>query len=100
MTLDGPVSAEEAEFEDYANSGAFLPCQLLPPSFFMHRVNIDQPTVYIKDTYVAAEACANCPLREQCEKLGKDEPYGMWGGVSRTKSTGWRRCYEGDYPYE
>lgn len=90
----------ERDFEEYAKSGAFLPCQLLPPSYFMHWVNSQQPPMSVLDTYVAAEACAGCPLREQCEEIGKDEPYGMWGGVSRTKSTNWRRCYQGDYPYE
>lgn len=89
----------EEDFEAYADSGGFLPCQFIPPSFYMHRVNDDQPVVYVNDTYVAAEACSHCPLRRQCEELGKDESYGMWGGVARTKSQGWRRCYEGDFPY-
>jgi WhiB family redox-sensing transcriptional regulator len=31
--------------------------------------------------YAAAKAvCAECGVRDECGKVGRDEPYGCWGG--------------------
>lgn len=88
----------EADFKRVAQSGEFLACQFLPPSFFMHAVIPSEPEIYLNDTMVAATVCSLCPLRRQCEVLGKGEEYGMWGGVSRENGNNWRRCYKGDFP--
>lgn len=95
-------SREDAEkdFAEYAKSDQFLPCQLMPPSMFMHRVYLNMSPLEAYDSYAAAGACAVCPLREQCEVLGQDECIGMWGGVSRWFWSSRRRCYENDWPFD
>lgn len=36
---------------------------------------------------VRAEAvCATCPVTDDCLRAGINEPFGVWGGVFRTKS--------------
>lgn len=99
-----PVAHKEAEalkvFEDAREAGQLLPCQLLPPSYFMIPVKIWVPVSDVNSLYAVADACAACPLREQCEMLGQDEGYGIWGGVGRDKWVFRRRIYEGDWPYD
>jgi hypothetical protein len=63
-------------------------------------VKIWVPVSDVNSLYAVADACAACPLREQCEMLGQDEGYGIWGGVGRDKWAFRRRIYEGDWPYD
>ena len=95
------LSREEAEaaFLEYAKEKKFLACQFIPPSYFMHPCRILIPVSDVNDLYCVAAACKQCELREACEVLGQGEPYGVWGGVSRTKWSYNRRIYEGDWPY-
>ena len=99
-----PVAHKDPEavkaFRKAKESGQILPCQLLPPSYFMIPVKIWIPISDVNSLYAVADACASCPLREQCEKLGEDEPYGIWGGVSRVNWTFRRSIYKGDWPYD
>ena len=30
----------------------------------------------------AREACAECPVRAECEKAGESERFGTWGGIT------------------
>ena len=92
------AEAEEA-FEQHAKDKKWLACQFIPPSFFMHPCRILIPVSDVDDLYCVAETCRQCELRDACETLGQDEPYGVWGGVSRTKWSYNRRIYEGDWPY-
>ena len=95
------ISKEDANeaFDKYKKQGNILPCQLMPQQMFMQRVHISMTTLQAYDAYAAANACKVCPLREQCEVLGKSEPVGMWGGVSRWFWKNVRRCYEDDWPF-
>lgn len=88
-----------AKFEQYGKEGKWLACQFIPPSYFMHSCRIMSPLPNVNDLYCAAAACAQCELREACEQLGEDEPYGVWGGVARTGTKYRRRIYEGEWPY-
>lgn len=35
----------------------------------------------------AAELCSDCPLVSPCEVAGRDEDFGVWGGVDRSQAT-------------
>lgn len=32
----------------------------------------------------AAEACAPCPIRDQCRDAGRFEPWGVWAGIDKS----------------
>lgn len=89
----------ERSFSEFRETGETLPCQYVPSSWFFHRVWSDEPIVNVNDTLVAASACATCPLRRECETLGEDEGFGMWGGVTRYRGVYRRRAHEGDLPF-
>lgn len=95
---DRRQKAQEA-FDKWRKDGKWVACQLLPPSMFMKSCRIIIPVIDANDIYTVAEACAQCPLREECEILGQDEPNGIWGGVARTNWSYWRRVYAGEFPY-
>lgn len=96
---DFTEESARADFEDFRKTGQLTPCQMLPPSFLFHRVWFDEPVYAVNDTYVVADACLHCPLRRQCEALGENEPYGVWGGISRYGGVYRRNICSGDLPY-
>lgn len=62
-------------------------CRGLDPEFFYPKKG--------ESTTEAREVCLSCPVRVQCELAGREEFYGMWGGLSeldrRRQRHLWRR---------
>jgi WhiB family redox-sensing transcriptional regulator len=41
----------------------------------------------------ARTVCADCPVKAECAEAGRNEAFGMWGGMSerdRRKAKGWK----------
>jgi WhiB family redox-sensing transcriptional regulator len=55
---------------------------------------------YGGNNYEAKKLCQGCPVRAQCLEYGKDEKWGVWGGLgpSARRALGWGRGRPGiDY---
>jgi transcriptional regulator of acetoin/glycerol metabolism len=48
-------------------------CEADPDLFFSEKA---------EDVAQAKEACGFCPVRAECAELGKDEEFGVWGGMT------------------
>ena len=90
--------AARREMIEFWETGNPTPCQLMPSSMFMHRIRPHMPLDEINDSLAAADACSSCPIRSACQIVGEDEPYGMWGGVSRSGGIFRRDVSNGDMP--
>ncbi|MBT2541358.1 WhiB family transcriptional regulator [Streptomyces sp. ISL-44] len=51
-----------------------IPCEANPDSWFSESA---------EELTEAKEACGFCPVRAECAELGRDEEFGIWGGLSR-----------------
>ena len=40
------------------------------------------PDLWFRETAIAREICATCPVRARCEAEGAGEEFGTWGGVT------------------
>lgn len=40
------------------------------------------------DIAAAKAACTNCPVRDACAVAGRDEPWGVWGGLTTGERLG------------
>lgn len=38
------------------------------------------------DQNYAKAICGHCPVKQRCAEAGRDEQYGIWGGIVRTKT--------------
>lgn len=54
-------------------------------------------------THEAAATCARCPVRPECGEAGRDEEYGVWGGMTpverRVRGSKLRACEECGAPF-
>lgn len=39
----------------------------------------------------AVATCVGCPVRRECAQLGRDEKWGVWGGLTPVQRKAWRR---------
>lgn len=92
------MSSARLRYAEFLEDGGVTPCQLMPSSAFMHRIRPHMPLDEINDSLAAADACAACPVRGICEEMGRDEPFGVWGGISRSDRTFRRNLIEDDMP--
>ncbi|MFF0481090.1 WhiB family transcriptional regulator [Streptomyces sp. NPDC004435] len=49
------------------------PCETDPEVWFSMKA---------EDVQAAKDACSFCPVREECAEMGRNEEFGIWGGLT------------------